>query len=272
MVSPQVFRVDEFALRKRHTYGTLLLDLERRRLLALLPTWEAAPVAQWLQAQPGVEVYVRDRAEAYAEAARTGAPTACQAADRLHLLQHLADVLTQVCIAHPTQLAQLHAQRAAEPTPVHDPAYLAEAAAQPSIPLAPPQASRAAARLARQRRTRRWTHDHQVWLYHQQGWPLEALAQQVGLSRRTVQRYLQCSTYPERQPRHDRDRSLLAPYNPALLAGWNHGCRNGAHLFARSAATGFGVGMALSPCTSDGCAGCRGSRRGHAAASSLYQR
>jgi len=66
---------------------------------------------------------------------------------------------------------------------------------------------------------------------HQQGWTLDAIAQQVGLSRRTVQRYLHCSTYPERQPRHDRDRSLLDPYKPALLAGWNHGCRNGAHLF-----------------------------------------
>jgi transposase len=239
MVSPQVLSVDEFTLRQRHTYGTLLLDLERRRPLALLPAREAVPVAQWRQAQPGVEVYVRDRAEAYAEAARTGAPTACQVADRLHPLQHLADVLTQVCTAHPTQLAQLHAQRTAEPTPVHDPAYLAEAAAQPSVPLPPPQASSAAARLARQRRTRRWTHDHQVWLDHQQGWPLEAIAQQVGLSRRTVQRYLQCATSPERQPRHDRDRSLLAPYKPALLAGWNHRCRNGAHLFRTIRSHGF---------------------------------
>jgi len=115
IVSPQVLRVDEFALRKRHTYGTLLLDLEQRRPLALLPDREAATVAQWLQAHPGVEVYVRDRAEAYAEAARTGAPMACQVADRLHLLQNLADVLTQVFTAHTTQLAQLHAQRTADP-------------------------------------------------------------------------------------------------------------------------------------------------------------
>ncbi len=152
--SPQVLSVDEFALRKRHIYGTLLLDLERRRPLALLPDREATTVAQWLKAHPGVEVVVRDRAEAYAEAARLGAPAACQVADRFHLLQNLADTLTQVFTAHASQLARVHPPRAA-PTPVHDPTDPAAVPEPASVPLAPPQSSTAAARLARQRRTRR---------------------------------------------------------------------------------------------------------------------
>jgi transposase len=57
------------------------------------------------------------------------------------------------------------------------------------------------------------------------------MAHQVGLSRRTVQRYLHNPTFPERQPRYDRDRSCLDPYKPLLLDGWNRGCRNGSHLF-----------------------------------------
>jgi transposase len=239
MVPPQVLSVDEFALRKRHTYGTVLLDLERRRPLALLPDREAATVAQWLQAHPGVEVVVRDRAEAYAEAARLGAPAACQVADRFHLLQNLADTLTQVFTAHASQLARVNPPRVAAPTPVHDPTGPTVAPEPASVPLAPLQSSTAAARLARQRRTQRWALYHQVWRYHQQGWTLDAIAQQVGLSRRTVQRYLQSPTFPERQPRHGRGRSILDPYKATLLAGWNNGCRNGWHLFRTIRRQGF---------------------------------
>lgn len=88
-----------------------------------------------------VEVFVRDRAEAYAEAARTGAPAACQVADRFHLLQNRADVLTQVFTAHAPQLARLTTQRTAAPTPVPDPTYPASAPGPSSGPLAPPPAS-----------------------------------------------------------------------------------------------------------------------------------
>jgi transposase len=236
---PRVLSVDDFALRRRHTYGTLVVDLERRRPLALLPDREVATVAQWLQEHPGVEVLVRDRAEACAEAARLGPPAACQVADRFHLLQNLADVLTDVFRSYTPRLALINTQHSRAPTPVHDSTYPAATPEPASVPLAPPQSSTAAARLARQRRTRRWAHDHQVWTSHQQGWTLDAIAQQVGLSRRTVQRYLQSPTFPERRPRHSRDRSLLDPYKAALLAGWNRGCRNGAYLFRPIRSQGF---------------------------------
>jgi transposase len=239
VVPPQVLSVDDFALRKRHTCGTLVCDLARRRPLALLPDREATTVAQWLQAHPGVEVFVRDRAEAYAEAARTGAPAACQVADRFHLLQNLADVLTDVFRAHAPQLARVNAQRLPAPTPVHDPACPAAASRVPAVPLAPPPPSARAAALAACRRAQRVTRHQQVWTSHRQGWTLDAMAHHLELSRRTVQRYLQTTTFPERQPRHDRDRSLLDPYKAVLLAGWNRGCRNGAHLFRTIRSQGF---------------------------------
>jgi transposase len=226
---PQVLSVDEFALRKRHLYGTLLLDLARRQPVALLPNRESPTVAQWLEAHPGVEVLVRDRAEVYAEAARLGAPTALQMADRFHLLHHLADVLTDVFRAHAPPLARINAQGIAVPTPLHDPTSPATAPRLSSVPLAPPQPSTRAAALGAARRAQRVAIYEQVWASHRQGWTLDAIAEQVGLRRRTVPRYLQSPTFPERQPRHGRGRSLLDPYKATLLAGWNHGCRHGSH-------------------------------------------
>src|SRR6266567_4942767 len=102
--TPTILGVDDFALRKRQTYGTILVDLERRQPVALLPERTAETVAQWLREHPGVEVIARDRASAYAEGARQGASEATQVADRFHLLQNLREALDQVFLTHSTVL------------------------------------------------------------------------------------------------------------------------------------------------------------------------
>jgi transposase len=59
--TPRVLGVDDWARRRGQTYGTILVDLERRRVVDLLEDRTAASLADWLTAHPGVEVIARDR-------------------------------------------------------------------------------------------------------------------------------------------------------------------------------------------------------------------
>jgi transposase len=228
---PRVLGVDDFALRKRHTYGTILVDLERRQPVALLPDRTAETVAQWLRAHPGVEVIARDRSSTYAEGARQGAPNATQVADRFHLLQNLAEALEPVFTTHDRALQAVNAAMRQQPVSLPDGTV---AVAVPPPPTPPAEEARAA-----QRAARRQARYDEAWALHRQGWSTAAIAAQVGCSRRTIERSLQMPTWPGRQHRRHYGRSVLNPYKALLLERWNAGCHTAIQLFQELQARGY---------------------------------
>jgi transposase len=63
-----VLGIDDFSLRRSDSYGTILINLETRRPLDLLPDRTAEAVKPWLASHQEIEVASRDRASAFADA------------------------------------------------------------------------------------------------------------------------------------------------------------------------------------------------------------
>ena len=216
-----VLGVDDFAFAKRQSYGTILVDLERQRPIALLKDREANTLAQWLEQHQEIEVLSRDRSAVYRSGMDQGAPHAMQVADRFHLLQNLTQVLEQALGNQTAVLKAVDtAQRLAD---APSGATVMIAAATPAQPDAQQRAE--------QKRAQCLKAYEKIWQLHHEGWSTRAIAKQVRLSSRTVQRHLSTSSFRERQGRSDKGRSLLNPYKPYLLEQYNQGRRQVKVLF-----------------------------------------
>lgn len=220
--TPRFLGVDDWAMKKGRTYGTLLCDLEQHHVIDLLPDREATTLANWLQAHPGVEIITRDRSGAYAEGAKQGAPNAIQVADRFHLLQNLSGAIKQVIERNPAVL-----KLSAPEQPLLLPAPQPNTALMPAAPTVAPVSA------AVQRR-REWY--ERIQTLRHQGQPIRTIAQQLGVAINTVCKYVHLQEPP--QPQRRSTLKMLS-HEVFVQEQWNAGTRDPKTLFRLIQPRGF---------------------------------
>jgi transposase len=225
--TPRLLGVDDFALQRGRTYGTILVDLETHRPVDLLADRSADTFSQWLKSHPGVEVISRDRSTEYLRGATEGAPQAQQVIDRWHLLKNLREALERL-------LTRLHEELTVLP------------AASNELLAARPRQKRTRAEVAASTasRLRRLARYEQVVDLSRQGASIIGISRTLHISRQTVRKYVQATAFPE-QARSRRTKSRLDPYVPYLQQRWEQGCCSANTLWHELLARGFSGGYML---------------------------
>jgi transposase len=234
---PRVLGVDDWSIHKGQTYGTILVDLQRHRIVEVLPDREAETLEAWLAAHPGVDLISRDRAGAYAEAsAQRSSPGPNRVTDRFHLLLNLREALKRL-------FERKHEVLQEEADQQHEFLKSSEAVDTPdeAVPVPAPLTPTAIQQQAR--RARRLSRYEEVMQLHQQGASQVAIAALVGLNRDTVRRYLNASGFPEIT--RPGKRSHLDPYKDYLRQRWAEGERNVKRLLVELRERGFRQGETI---------------------------
>ena len=216
--TPRVLSVDDFASRRGSRYGTVLVDLEQRTLVDILPDRSADTFACWLREHPGVEIVSRDRGGEYAEAVRRAAPHTVQVADRFHLLRNLRDVVLRVFRQHAEALnlvpvPSIHFQRLT------------------NLRLD---------RITSKERTRKQARElfQSIHALSSKGMKNAQITRTLGIHRHTVEKYLAFKAPPVRH--HFTKRvSAIAPYEDYILKRWEQGCRNATRIWQEISEQGY---------------------------------
>jgi transposase len=218
---PEVIGIDDFAFRKGHNYGTILIDLKTKTPIDLLPNREKDTLEAWFKEHPGVQIVSRDRSVTYADAVRAGAPDAVHVADRFHLFKNLMEVLEKQVSKESKAIESVLLPKEAS-----------QADTGPT-PLSGFQQRRKDT--TRQKRFDRWQKTHELFAM---GYAKKEIARQTGVDIHTIRTFLRCATYPERQHYPSRQ-GPLDPYKPYLQQRWDEGCQNLVELLREVKARGF---------------------------------
>ena len=217
--------------KRRLRYGTLICDLESHHPIDVLPDRSVETVSGWFEKHPSVEVVSRDRSSEYAAAIKKGAPQAIEVADRWHLGKNLAESISALlarCLAEIRRAWHVQAMPEQERTGTE--AVLEEEKR--------PARSRHEEQVRLARRAQKLDRYEQVLELHDQGLMMADIGSRIGLSGRTVQRWLAHGSFPEARRRRRRP-SLIDPYERYVLQWWQAGNRNGLQLYRALTAQGY---------------------------------
>jgi transposase len=226
----RVVGIDDWSWLKGTTYGTIMVDLERREVLDVLADRSADGTAAWLARRPGVEVVSRDRCGLYAQAAMRGAPQARQVADRFHLIQNLRQSIQQQLSRAPLQ-HEPFVPGEMEPEPRQPQPGLIHRYGQPEV--TEHQRLASAGRRAAQR-----SRFDQLKVLQAAGKGSSEIVRETGLNWRTVTKWTRLDILPERR--------IMAPkpttpnrFRKYLARRWAEGCTFGRQLLAEIRPLGY---------------------------------
>ena len=208
----RVIGIDDWAWKRGQRYGSIICDLERRRVVDLLPDREPATVEAWLSHHPEITVISRDRGGGYGQAATRAAPQAVQVADRWHLMENASAAFLEAV------RRSMRPIRMALGSTAIDPALLTHAE-----------------RLQHEGYLRREEAYGIIRALAKAGTPIKEIVRRTGRSRKLVRDIVRGGGGDVFRCRSN----ILEPHLAWLDAEWSAGCRNGAELWRRLRASGF---------------------------------
>jgi transposase len=232
----RVVGIDDWAWQKgRQHFGTILVDLEHRRVVDVLPVRTADAVAAWLEAHPAIRIISRDRHGPYADGVRRGAPQAREVADRFHLVSNLRGAVQQ-------ELGRLRRFLVVPHQPPARAVIRSAVTRQPGRHLRSTYVEQQD-RVAQERRATQLARFRLVKRLQAAGHNAQAIMRETGIGRTYVQTWVRLEDLPERNRMEPRV-GMAAFYREYLIQRWAEGCQSVRLLMAEIETLGYVGGYA----------------------------
>src|SRR6266566_3695007 len=230
----RVLGEDDFAWKKRFTYGTILVDLERRKIIDVRGFSRKCDRRSLVTRASRSRTRGQRSWQGFYQSSHNGrTASASRVVDRFHVVKHLSEVLQEI-LGH----CRAEIRQGEAPTP-----QLEKAAEEPTRPL-PTVATwqqRTPAHVKKVHQARQASRDDrytQMTTLRVQGLTQREVAKRMGMSERAVRHWLKRGAAPTNERRFRR-RSVFDPYAAYVLQRWQDGMHEAKQLYEEIKVKGF---------------------------------